>query len=61
MKEDAESVWELAVNEPEIDLTEAIASMFKSEREELKRNCKRVYEAIRTVEIREEYNFLTKQ
>ena len=55
MKEDSESVWQLAVNEPEIDLEEAVANMFKSERETLKRNCQRVFQAIRTIEIMEEF------
>ena len=60
MKEDAESVWQLAVNEPELSLEEAVMNMYKSERETLKRNCQRVYQAIRTAEILEEYELETK-
>lgn len=55
MTETAESVWNLAVQEPEISLEEAIDNMSRSERDELKRNAERVFHAIRTKEILEEY------
>lgn len=55
MTETADSVWQLVVNEPEISIEEAVDNMTRTERDDLKRNCSKVYHAIRTKEIMEEF------
>jgi hypothetical protein len=55
IKETAESVWELATQEPEISLDEAIDNMTREERDKLKLNCSRVFHTIRVKEIMEEF------